>query len=56
MTPWFIVFAVCVGALLPIQGVLNGQLGRALDSAILAALISFAFWYADSICRIYDSK
>jgi transporter family-2 protein len=37
----FIVFAVTAGAMLPVQGVINSQLGKSLDNVILATLISF---------------
>ena len=37
----FIILAVFAGALLPVQGVVNGQLGRVLDNVVLATLISF---------------
>ena len=37
----FILLAVLAGAMLPIQGVVNGQLGRMIDNVILATLISF---------------
>ena len=38
---FFIILAVFAGALLPVQGVVNGQLGRVLDNVVLATLISF---------------
>lgn len=37
----FIILAIFAGALLPVQGVVNGQLGRVLDNVVLATLISF---------------
>ncbi len=37
----FIILAVFAGSMLPVQGVVNGQLGRALDNVVLATLISF---------------
>ena len=37
----FIVLAVLAGGMLPVQGVINGQLGRMLDNVVLATLISF---------------
>jgi len=39
---FFIILAILAGALLPVQGVVNGQLGRVLDNVVLATLISFA--------------
>ncbi len=41
MTVFFILLAILAGGMLPIQGVVNSQLGRALDSVVLATLISF---------------
>ncbi len=38
---FFILLAILAGGMLPIQGVVNSQLGRALDSVVLATLISF---------------
>ena len=38
---FFIILAVLAGTLLPVQGVVNGQLGRVLDNVVLATLISF---------------
>lgn len=37
----FILTAVIAGGLLPVQGLVNGQLGRALDNVVFATLISF---------------
>jgi len=41
MTVFFILLAILAGSMLPLQGVVNSQLGRALDNVILATLISF---------------
>jgi transporter family-2 protein len=41
MALFFIVLAVLAGGMLPVQGVVNGQLGRVLDNVVLATLISF---------------
>lgn len=41
MTVLFILLAILAGSMLPLQGVVNSQLGRALDNVILATLISF---------------
>jgi transporter family-2 protein len=41
MAIYFIVLAVLAGGMLPVQGVVNGQLGRVLDNVVLATLISF---------------
>ena len=41
MALFFIVLAVIAGGMLPVQGVVNGQLGRVLDNVVLATLISF---------------
>ena len=41
MAIFFIVLAVLAGGMLPVQGVVNGQLGRVLDNVVLATLISF---------------
>lgn len=38
---FFILLAILAGAMLPVQGVVNGQFGRVLDNVVLAALISF---------------
>ena len=38
---FFIVLAVLAGGMLPVQGVVNGQLWRVLDNVVLATLISF---------------
>ena len=38
---FFIVLAVLAGGMLPVQGVVNSQLGRVLDNVVLATLISF---------------
>ncbi|MFV2031132.1 MAG: DMT family transporter [Gammaproteobacteria bacterium] len=37
----FILLAILAGGMLPVQGVVNSQLGRALDDVVLATLISF---------------
>ena len=37
----FILLAILAGGMLPIQGVVNSQLGRVLDNVVLATLISF---------------
>jgi len=37
----FILLAVLAGGMLPVQGVVNSQLGRVLDNVVLATLISF---------------
>ncbi|MFT5226283.1 MAG: transporter family-2 protein [Polaribacter sp.] len=37
----FIAFAVLAGAMLPVQGVVNSQLGKSLDNVVLATLVSF---------------
>ncbi|MFT5657260.1 MAG: transporter family-2 protein [Gammaproteobacteria bacterium] len=37
----FIALAVLAGAMLPVQGVVNSQLGRHLDNVVLGTLISF---------------
>lgn len=37
----FILLAILAGAMLPVQGVVNSQLGRVLDNVVLATLISF---------------
>ena len=37
----FIAFAILAGAMLPVQGVINSQLGRHLDNVVLATLVSF---------------
>ena len=37
----FIALAVLAGGMLPVQGVVNSQLGRVLDNVVLATLISF---------------
>jgi transporter family-2 protein len=41
MALFFIVLAVLAGGMLPVQGVVNSQLGRVLDNVVLATLISF---------------
>ena len=41
MAVFFIVLAVIAGSMLPVQGVLNSQLGRVLDNVVLASMISF---------------
>ncbi len=41
MALFFIVLAVLAGGMLPVQGVVNAQLGRVLDNVVLATLISF---------------
>jgi len=37
----FTILAIFAGAMLPVQGVVNSQLGRVLDNVVLATLISF---------------
>lgn len=37
----FIALAILAGAMLPVQGVVNSQLGRHLDNLVLATLVSF---------------
>lgn len=37
----FIALAILAGAMLPVQGVVNSQLGRTLDNVVLATLVSF---------------
>lgn len=41
MAIFFILLAILAGGMLPVQGVVNSQLGRALDNVVLATLISF---------------
>jgi transporter family-2 protein len=37
----FVLLAILAGGMLPVQGVVNSQLGRVLDNVVLATLISF---------------
>lgn len=37
----FTILAIFAGGMLPVQGVVNSQLGRVLDNVVLATLISF---------------
>ena len=37
----FVLLAIVAGGMLPVQGVVNSQLGRVLDNVVLATLISF---------------
>lgn len=45
----FFLFALLVGALIPVQAALNAELGRAIKSPVYAALISFVVGMAGLI-------